>query len=83
MYNYDNEKSGVLTRDGVAKLLTIKDNMWKYPRDYIISYLELTRNTYGDSWNTLACVDWLEENGHIQCVSKEGYRQHWKYIKCG
>lgn len=79
MYNYDNEKSGVLTRDGVAKLLTIKDNMWKYPRDYIISYLELTRNTYSDSWNTLACVDWLEE---IQCVNKEGYRQNWEYRKC-
>lgn len=74
MYNYQNERAEVFTPEGFNKIEEIKKNV---KGREVFTLGEAMKGICGDSWHTMACVDWLVENGDFKYVFKEGATQNY------
>lgn len=85
MYNYETEKKKIYTKQGLPKFLQIVDNVRQLTADgRPFRYLEAVKNSDGDSWFQLACMDLLVEMGRIRCLSAaDAVTQHRIYEKRG
>ena len=79
-YSYQKERPFVFTEDGVDKTLKIYDRFKKlFKIAGACMYYELTAYVIGDTWETLACVDYLEEKEKIKCVNPDAITQYRVY----
>ena len=79
-YNYQEERPYVFTEEGVNKTLEIYDNFKKlFKIAGSCMYYKLTGGICGDTWETLACVDYLEETERIKCVNPDAITQYRIY----
>ena len=80
-YDYTNERKFVFTEVGIVTLLKIRDRVQKLLlASGAVREQEIHSAMSGDSWQLLACVDYLVERGEIRRVHAEGVRQHNVYI---
>lgn len=79
-YNYITERPFVFTEKGIKKLLKLRDRAEELLRAAgAFREQELHQSVSGDSWETLACVDYLVESGDIRLVYQGHVRQHSIY----
>jgi hypothetical protein len=79
MYDYKKERPWVFTEDGVRKLFEVYDIAVRaIEQTGAVSTSRLMRVS-GDSFQTMACIDFLEEIGRIRCCAKAGIRNEWVY----
>lgn len=74
MYDYQTELPRIFTEDGVKKLIEIRDavnKLLKLTGAFRYDYLHIS----GDSWFTLACVDYLVETKEL--VRLQGTENYW------
>lgn len=71
-YIYEEIKPKIFTNRGQKVLINIVKNIqflnWQNKKRVDVN--TLIKNSYGDSWLMLACVDYLEELGEIRLVEK-------------
>ena len=80
-YNYTQERAFVFTEPGVKMLFAIRDKARELLKVAgAFREQEVHSGTSGDSWNMLACVDYLVERGEIRRIFSEGARQHNIYV---
>lgn len=79
MYNYQRMKPQVFTEEGFKKIDIIKKNM---EGREVLTVNEAMKNLTGDSWHSLACVDYLVEYGSLKYVLKEGATQDYILKVC-
>lgn len=81
-YSYQTERPYVFTEPGVADLIKIRDNVKRLcdlagcvRTDKALAALT------GDSWNHLACLDYLIERGDIRCITgRDLAAQHQVFV---
>lgn len=79
-YDYQSERKNVFTEQGVKKLLLLRDNAKRLLSESGAATAEkIMAGALGDSWETLACLDYLVELGELQVASDTCMRQHWIY----
>lgn len=64
MYDYQKRRPFVFTESGVKMLLEIRDKVFSLCKKAGACTMEAAM-TSGDSWDMLACVDYLVERGDI------------------
>jgi hypothetical protein len=70
MYDYKKERAKLFTEDGVEMLTKIRDRVKLLLRDAgAFTMGAAIRSTSGDSWQMLACVDYLVEKGEVREVT--------------
>jgi hypothetical protein len=81
MYDYNQERPGVLTERGQFELCEVLLDAQHLARaNGLIPHDQLARHLpSGDSFHGLALVDRLVELGYLQIASREGMRQAWIY----
>jgi len=79
-YKYEEMRPQIFTENGFDTLREITLNVQIMKSKYFDFY-DMKKGVCGDSWEMLACIDYLEEKGDIQCLSKIGARQDWVYKK--
>ena len=81
MYNYTTQRSAVFTEEGIKTLFKVRDKA-KELLDVAGSFREqeATAGLSGDSWDILACVDYLVEQGEIRRIYDKCARQHNVYV---
>ena len=78
MYKYSDFKDKLGDKYIQLKLFDIYNYMME---DAHYTTEELFKPVSGDSWETLACIDRLEELRLIRCIYNEGSRNYWRYKK--
>lgn len=75
MYDYNEEKKYVFTEQGLIKVLEILDKLKNNQTKNRISLLGM-----GDSFKSMACIDWLVKNNYIiEKRKKTGFSNYWTY----
>lgn len=70
-YNYATQKPAIFTESGQVMFLAIRDNAQKLLKlAGAVRLQELIRESSGDTWDMLACVDRLVELGELCEVTK-------------
>ncbi len=81
-YEYLRQRDYVFSEAGIKMFLTIRDRAKELLEEAgAFREQELHNCVSGDSWDMLACVDYLVERGEIQRVYNIGARQHNIYTK--
>ena len=84
MYDYTKQRSVVFSETGIKLLFKIRDKAQSLLKEAgAFREQEVTLGCSGDSWDMLACVDYLVECGEIVRVSHRGARQHDVYVANG
>ena len=80
-YSYEKERQSIFTEDGIQMLMKIRDNV-KRLADISGAFTvgRAISNTTGDSWQMLACLDYLEETSEIRKVYSLGPTREHIYI---
>ena len=82
MYQYSKQRHFVFTEEGLKMLLRMRDQARKLLESSgAFREQELYSGFTGDSWNMLACCDYLVESNDIRLVYDKGARQHNVYTK--
>jgi len=77
MYEYLKQREVVFTESGIKMLFTLRDRAKELLEEAgAFREQELHISVSGDSWDMLACVDYLVERGDIRRVYAEGARQY-------
>lgn len=81
-YDYKTEKPNVFTEEGQIVFLAIRDTV----KDLLeiagsFKMEKAFKNTSGDSWLRLACIDRLVELGELKAVHTNCATQNIVYIK--
>lgn len=67
MYNYPEIKPRLFTEDGQVQFLKIRDNVNSLIKQAgAVRMQEAWRNTTGDTWDMMACMDRLVELGELR-----------------
>lgn len=70
MYNYNEMKPQIFTEEGQVTFLKIRDNVHKILKvSGAVRMEEAIRESHGDIWFRIACVDRLVELGEIREVT--------------
>ena len=79
-YDYQKERPFVFTEEGTERTLDIYERFKElFELAGACMYYELTAGICGDTWKTLACVDYLEEKDRIKCVNLDAITQYRIY----
>jgi len=70
MYNYETEKANLFTPSGVKQLMEVRDQV-KYLIDNAGAFTGGKISVAGDSWTTLAALDYLVEEGELVKLRKD------------
>lgn len=82
-YDYKTQKEALFTPDGVKKVLqfqTAAKRLQKLAGAFRLQELMTASGTSGDSWDMLACVDYLAEVGEIKLAYDPGVTQYRVYL---
>lgn len=82
MYKYEDFQKNFGDKYSETKMLKIYSQM-EIGKQYSTEGLFNLRDVHGDSWETLSCIDRLEELGMIYChpYSKKACRNFWQYVR--
>ena len=82
MYKYEDLKPTVFTENGQEMFLKIRDQISYFLKiSGAVRMQEALTGTYGDSWESMACVDRLIELGEIKEITgPETIGQHRVFI---
>lgn len=81
-YSYETEKPKLFTEEGVALLRATElevDRLLKEAGAFRQAELQRAVKVRSDSWQELACLDYLEEQGKIECVRSHCWAQYKVY----
>ena len=76
MYKYEEMKKEVFTETGFRMIDDIRKNI---SGRNVFDTSELIKGICGDSFQTLACIDWLVENNEIELIFDKCARNYWVY----
>jgi len=76
MYKYEEMKKEVFTETGFRMIDDIRKNI---AGRNAFDTAELIKGICGDSFQTLACIDWLVENNEIELIFDKCARNYWVY----
>lgn len=83
-YSYDIEKENLFTPNGIKLLLKIRDTINQLLDDAGAFMIDkVVQHHTGDTFQMLACIDYLEEIGEIRrtCMCSAGITQIHVYIR--
>jgi len=81
-YDYTKQREYVFSESGIKMFMAIRDRAKELLEEAgAFREQELHACVSGDSWDMLACVDYLVERGEIQRVYSLGARQYNVYVK--
>ena len=75
MYDYTKQREVVFSESGIKMLLAIRDRAKELLEEAGAFREQELHLGSGDSWDMLACVDYLVERGEIRRVYGEGPQQ--------
>jgi len=76
-YEYYKERPFVFTEEGMKKTIDILERSRKlFKIAGACMYYELTAEIMGDTWETLACVDYLVETNKLRRVDPKSITQY-------
>lgn len=78
-YHYGNYKEWLTTDEGKEKIEKVRSSIKKDGSE--MTFYDIYN--IGETWETLAVIDYLEEEGYIRNISKEGFTQNWRYVYNG
>lgn len=79
MYKYEDFEEWLKTQEATDIIENIKYNI---DENKSMNFYDLTKEIYGDSWEMLACIDYLEKTGYLECINRLGTAQDYRYISC-
>jgi hypothetical protein len=83
MYKYEEVKDELFSPEGFQILSGVKKNINRVGFDRF-DFSNMTKDIFGDSFQMLAAIDYMEELGYIQCIYKgDQPRQFWLYSRVG
>lgn len=72
MYNYEDLKPSLFTEDGFKKILKARDNVARFLATAgAFTMGNAISGIGGDSWTSMACIDYLVEIGEIREITGE------------
>ena len=82
MYNYEEQKSEIMTDEGQRTFLKIRDKANKLLEEAgAFTMMAPSRRVTGDSWFHMACIDRMVELGEIAEVTASGVAgQHRVFV---
>ncbi len=80
MYRYEDLKEDLFTEEGFAMLKQAYSNIVNIKTE-TFSHDDITENICGDSYQMLACIDYLLKDGTIRCDNNLDARYEWRYSK--
>lgn len=80
-YFYEDNKDYVLTEKGKRDLEEMRSNIKANSQNVPMDFDYISKGITGIAWDTIACIDYLDELGEISLVSHNGPRQDWTYIR--
>lgn len=81
MYDYATQRPSLFTEEGIEKLEQVRRNVRKaFKLAGAVRVQEALRGVMGDSWEQLACIDYLAEKGEIKVVDRTEVTQYQVYI---
>lgn len=73
MYEYEKEKQNIFTESGQILFLQIRDRAKALLKQSgAVRMQELMKESCGDSWHMLACVDRMVELGELREITQDG-----------
>lgn len=76
MYKYEEMRKEVFNETGFRMIDDIRKNVLNRNA---FDTTELIKGICGDSFQMLACVDWLVENNEIELIYDKCSRNYWVY----
>jgi hypothetical protein len=81
MYDYATERPKIFTEAGAEMLEAIRRNVRRAINlAGAVRVQEAMRGVMGDSWEQLACIDYLAERGEIKVVDRCEVTQYQVYV---
>lgn len=82
MYRYQEQRENIFTEEGIKMLQEIRLNINRLSNQLNSFTLEnAIKGCTGNSWDMLACIDYLVETGEISEVAKSEITQYRTFIK--
>jgi len=76
-YSYQARRPWVFSEEGVASLLAIRDHIGRLMTDAgCCMAIEALTVVSGETWDMMACVDYLVERGEIEILNHGSWQNH-------